>query len=104
MPDYGEIAEGLTRLCGRKIRYRRVAPEARRLQLIESGLDEWLAESIVELETHFGDAGTSQTVPKLESTLGRSSRNFEHFAMDHRDAFCPAQQGGTSLGRTVISR
>ncbi len=94
---YPDVADRITRLTGRTVRYVDLSPDDHRRLLIErAGLPDWLAEHIVDLDA------LARTVPEhgsndIERLLGRPPRTFDRFLHDHVDAFSPDRANDTTM-------
>ncbi|WP_152396235.1 SDR family oxidoreductase [Paenibacillus guangzhouensis] len=86
---YPQIAEQLTTLMDRPIRFVNLPPEALRSDLIERGhMPPWLAEHVVEIQT------MSTIIPEtptdtVERILGRAPRTLEAFLQENISCFQP---------------
>ncbi len=81
--SYGEVAETLTDILGRPVRYVDLPREAFRASLAAAGLPEWLAADLSLLE----DASRGTTMPLSDGVLrlaGSPPRTLRTFLEDHR--------------------
>ncbi|WP_405131555.1 SDR family oxidoreductase [Paenibacillus sp. FSL H8-0317] len=86
---YAQIADKMSTLFNRPIRFLNLKPEELRTDLIEHGqMPPWLADHVVEIQT------MSTVVPEkptdiVQRLLGRAPRSLDAFLREHRDAFKP---------------
>jgi uncharacterized protein YbjT (DUF2867 family) len=86
---FQQVAEKLSAVLGRDIRYVDVPLSAAADEMRKSAMPEWNVRAVTELLGYFasGAAATvTDTVPRL---LGRPAISFEQFVQDHRAAFLP---------------
>jgi len=86
---YPQIAEQLTTLLDRPIRFVNLPPEALRSDLIERGhMPPWLAEHVVEIQT-MSTVIPETTTYTVERILGRAPRTLEAFLQENISRFQP---------------
>lgn len=86
---YPEIAEQLSSLLGRPIRFIHLPPEQLRFDLIEHGhMPSWLADHVVEIQT-MSTVIREQPTDTVERILGRAPRTLEAFLKEHAVHFKP---------------
>ena len=72
---------------GKAVRYVPVPEPQARQGMIGSGMPEWTADAILDLQ-HFYDAGKAAAVSEdVGRVTGRKPVSFDQFARDFRDAF-----------------
>ena len=85
--SYSDVANKLAVALGKAVRYVPVPEPQARQGMIGSGMPEWTADAILDLQ-HFYDAGKAAAVSKdVERVTGRTPISFDKFARDFRDAF-----------------
>jgi uncharacterized protein YbjT (DUF2867 family) len=82
-----QIAEKISRVAGRKIRYVDLPPADFKEAMISSGTPEWSAEAILDLQRFYRDGRASGTTDDVERLLGRKPITFDQFARDYAFAF-----------------
>lgn len=86
---YPEIAEQLSSLLGRPIRFIHLSPEQLRSDLIEHGhMPSWLADHVVEIQT-MSTVIREQPTDTVERILGRAPRKLDAFLQEHAVHFQP---------------
>jgi uncharacterized protein YbjT (DUF2867 family) len=84
---YGEVAEALSSVLGKPVRYVDVPPAAALEAMLSAGTPEWNARAVVELYGEFAAGHAAQTTDTVERLLGRPPLTIEQFARDHASAF-----------------
>lgn len=82
-----EIAETLSDVLGREIRYQDVSAEEARGALAEQGMSDWMINVILELFEMSAADEAGEVTDTLERLTGSSPIPFEAFARDFRHAF-----------------
>ena len=85
--SYHRAAEILSNATGKKIDYVNISEEETRAALKETGMDDWLINTIVGLYALYRNGGASQVSSAVEEVTGRKATAFVEFAKDHADAF-----------------
>ena len=85
--SYHRAAEILSNATGKKIDYVNISEEETRAALKETGMDDWLINTIVGLYALYRTGGASQVSSAVEEVTGRKATAFVEFAKDHADAF-----------------
>jgi uncharacterized protein YbjT (DUF2867 family) len=82
-----EIAETLSRVLGRRIRYVDVSEEDARKGMQQSGMPDWALDALLELYA-LNKAGRAPTLsPAVQQVTGRKPLTFAQFAKDYATAF-----------------
>jgi uncharacterized protein YbjT (DUF2867 family) len=84
--SYHQAADKLSNATGRKIDYVNISEEETRDALKETGMDDWLINTILGLYTLYRNDHASEVLSAVEVT-GRKATTFVEFATDHADAF-----------------
>lgn len=82
-----EVAEKLTKVTGRPIRYISVAPEDARRAQLAAGLPPYLVDGLAELFALRRAGGEATVYPDVANLLGRPATSFEAFAERHAALF-----------------
>ncbi|WP_018754603.1 SDR family oxidoreductase [Paenibacillus terrigena] len=84
---YPQIADKLSTLLNRPIRFINLKPEALRSDLIVHGhMPPWLAEHVVEIQT-MSTAVPEKPTNTVQSLLGREPRTLDAFLQENRNSF-----------------
>ena len=82
-----QIAEKLSRLLGRSIRYVDIPPDDFKKSLLTAGMPEWSVNALLDLQRLYREDGASLVDRTVEQLLGRKATSFNEFARDYRSAF-----------------
>ncbi len=82
---YTQVAETLSRVLGRAIRYVPITPEQYKQGAMAAGTPEAYADALVDLNRYYAEGKMSEIAPTLRLLLGRDPTPFEEFAHDHVD-------------------
>jgi uncharacterized protein YbjT (DUF2867 family) len=85
--SYQEVADKLSAVLARSIRYVDVPPEAAFESMLKAGMPQWNARAVTELYGIFAAgeaAGVTDTIARI---TGRAPISFDQFARDHAAAF-----------------
>jgi len=84
---FAQVAETLSRVLGRQLRYVDLTDEQLKAGLLASGQRDWQATALVELNTYARQGHASVVTDTVERTTGRPARMLEQWARDHAAAF-----------------
>lgn len=82
-----QIAEILSAAANKKIEYVNISDDEARSGMKEAGMDDWLANSILELIRYFRKGSASQVTSTVSDITGRNAKTFNEFANDYSDFF-----------------
>ena len=85
--SYHQAAEILSNATGKKIDYVNISDEEARGAMKKTGLDDWLINTILELNRYFRKGYASQVSSSVEEVTRRKPTTFTQFATDYADAF-----------------
>ena len=85
--SYHQAADKLSNATGKKIDYVNISEEEAREALKETGMDDWLINTILGLYKLYRNDYASEVSYAVEEVTGRKATNFVEFATDHSDAF-----------------
>jgi len=85
---YTQVAEQLSSLCGRKIRYVNVPDAMAHRSMVDMGTPPWLAEGMITLYHMFkANGATALTLDTVERITGRAPRSLAAYLWEHEAAF-----------------
>jgi uncharacterized protein YbjT (DUF2867 family) len=84
---FDQIAETLTRVLARPVRYVYMTDEQFRAGLIASGQSEWSATALVDLNIYARQGHSSVVTDTVQRITGRPPRALEAWVRDHAEAF-----------------
>jgi len=86
--DYAEVAERISRVTGRSVRYLNIPEEAQRKAMLEMGLPEWQVTALLDLQQYYSVLGKGGEVNDvLARLLGRAPNTLEQFLLEFKDSF-----------------
>ncbi len=85
--SYGEIAETLSRVLGRTIRYVSISDEEYKKGAMGAGVPEADAEALADLVRYYRTGAASRVTTTTTDLTGRQPISFEEFARDHAAAW-----------------
>jgi uncharacterized protein YbjT (DUF2867 family) len=85
--SYYQAAEILSSVTDKKISYVNVLDEVARGAMKETGLNDWLINTISELSAYFRKGNASQVSSTVEEITGKKPISFSQFAKDYAEAF-----------------
>ena len=86
------MAEGISSVLGREVKYVDVAPDAAREALLKSGAPEWIVETLLEINANMSGGSADVVTSTVRDVTGQEPRSFETFASDYASAFQPADE------------
>jgi uncharacterized protein YbjT (DUF2867 family) len=84
---YAQVAETLSRVLGRSVRYVDLTDEQLKTGLKASGQSDLQATALVELNRYARQGHASVVTDTVERITGRRARTLERWAQDHAAAF-----------------
>jgi uncharacterized protein YbjT (DUF2867 family) len=85
--SYHQAAEILSNATGKKIDYVNISEEDTRTALKETGMDDWLINTILDLYRVYRKGYASEVSSAVEEVTGRKATTFVEFARDYADVF-----------------
>jgi uncharacterized protein YbjT (DUF2867 family) len=82
-----EIAEKLSIVTGREIRFVDISPEILKSTLLNVGFPEWQAEGLVEDYAHYKREEAAEILAGVKEATGLAPRSFDTFAKDYSALF-----------------
>jgi uncharacterized protein YbjT (DUF2867 family) len=81
-----QVAQILSRVLAREVRYINLTPEQLKPALLSAGLPEWTADALLDLQRLYREGKASEVTEDVEKILGRKPTSFAQFLADHRSA------------------
>lgn len=85
--SYHDMARELTAVLGREVKYVEIPVETARAAMVSMGMQEWTADSLVELFNFYKDGRADQVRDTVRQVTGRDPITFAQFAKDHAQVF-----------------
>jgi uncharacterized protein YbjT (DUF2867 family) len=82
-----EVAETLSAVADRPIRYDPITPEEFKRRLVSAGMPGWLVDALNELFAQFRAGAAMRTTDHVRRITNQPPRSFAVFARDHAHAF-----------------
>ena len=90
------MAERLSSVLGREVKYVDVAPDAARGALLKSGAPAWLVEALLEINANMAGGSADVVTSTVRDVTGDEPRSFETFATEYTSAFRPADSAAAT--------
>jgi uncharacterized protein YbjT (DUF2867 family) len=84
---YAELAERISRVAGRPIRYVDIPEAAQRKSMLELGMPEWQVDALMDLQRYYTGGQGGEVTPVLEQLIGRPPIRLDAFLAEFRDSF-----------------
>ena len=85
--SYGEAAEILSRVLGKKVNYVAVSDEAAKAGMLGAGIPEFYADYLIDLSQYYRKGGAARVTTSVKDVTGRDPVTFEQFVRDNASAF-----------------
>lgn len=85
--SYFDVADTLSDVLGKRVTYVPVPEASAKDAMLQSGMPEWDANALAEIQTLFATGIYGDVTNDLERLLGREPRRFADFARDFATAF-----------------
>jgi uncharacterized protein YbjT (DUF2867 family) len=90
-----QVAQLLSGVVGREIRYVNLTPEQLRPALLSAGVPEWNADALLDLQRLYREGKAAAVTSDVEQILGRKPTSFAQFLQDYQSAFEVQQQAAS---------
>ena len=84
---FEEVAQDLSAALNKEVRYVRVSYEESRQRMIDSGMEEWLANAVTQTYKFMSDGGAELVTDVVARVTGNEPISFRQFAKDHAGFF-----------------
>jgi uncharacterized protein YbjT (DUF2867 family) len=84
---FEEVAQDLSAALNKEVRYVRVSYEESRQRMIDSGMEEWLANAVTQTYRFMSDGGAALVTDVVARVTGNDPIPFSQFAKDHAGVF-----------------
>ncbi|MGK3982674.1 SDR family oxidoreductase [Sorangium sp. So ce136] len=84
--SYGEAAEILSGVLGKRVSYVAVSDDAARAGMVAAGMPELYADHVIDLNRHYRTGAGSAVSTAVKDVTGREPVSFEQFAREHAGA------------------
>ncbi len=84
--SWGQVAEKLSRVLGRSVRYADISTEEARRRMIAGGRPDWYTDALIVLFLKWARGGYDLVSDAVERVTGSPTRGLERFLADHARA------------------
>jgi len=84
---YTELAERITRVANRPVKYADVPEEAQRKSMLDLGMPEWQVNALLDLQRYYKNGQGGELTDVLPRLLGRPPVKLDHFLQEFKDEF-----------------
>lgn len=84
---YAEVAERISRVAGRPVRYVDIPPAQQRVALLKVGMPEWQVDALLDLQRYYTEGGGGETDDLFQRVVGRKPRDLSAFLAEYGGEF-----------------
>src|SRR4029077_19795448 len=84
---YAELADRITRVANRPIKYVDVPEAAQRKSMLDLGMPEWQVNALLDLQQYYKNGHGGEVTDVLPELLGRSPVELDQFLEEFKDEF-----------------
>jgi uncharacterized protein YbjT (DUF2867 family) len=84
---YGELAERISRVANRSVRYVDIPEASQRKSMLDSGMPEWQMTALLELQQYYTNGHGGAVTDVLPNLLERPAVKLDQFLEEFRDQF-----------------
>ncbi len=88
----GELAEKLSAVLGKEVKYVNVSQETAKGDLMAMGMPDWMADGWVAIAMMISTGAADMVTPMVQEITGKEPRSFDEFASDFAEVFTVEQQ------------
>lgn len=88
--NYSHVAEKLSALLGRPVKYVAITSDQLRQSMREMGMPPWQVEALTDLQAYYTDGPGGKVSGDVRAVLGREPIRFDQFLKDYAAAFSAA--------------
>lgn len=88
--NYSQVAEKLSKLLERPVKYVALTQEQIRQSMREMGMPPWQVEALADLQAYYTDGPGGKVTGDVRTVLGRDPIRFDQFLRDYAGAFSAA--------------
>jgi uncharacterized protein YbjT (DUF2867 family) len=83
----GEIAERISRITGRNVKYVDIPEEAQRKSMLDAGMPEWQVSALLDLQAYYLAGKCAAVTDVLPNLLGRAPITVDQFLNENKESF-----------------
>lgn len=84
---YYEVAERLSKICGRTIRYVDLPMAEQKKALLASGMPDWMAQALLDLQEYYVRGNGGALTDDIQQVTGHAPRSLDQFLKENVSAF-----------------
>jgi uncharacterized protein YbjT (DUF2867 family) len=84
---YSEVAEKISRVCGRTVRYVDIPMAQQKSALLGAGMPEWQAQALLELQEYYLSGNGGELTDDVQQITKHPPRNLDRFLRANAGAF-----------------
>ncbi|MBV9073539.1 MAG: SDR family oxidoreductase [Acidobacteria bacterium] len=84
---YAEVAERISRVCGRTVRYVDLPMAEQKKALLAMGMPEWQAQALLDLQEYYVEGNGGELTDDIQQITGHAPRNLNAFLVANAGAF-----------------
>jgi uncharacterized protein YbjT (DUF2867 family) len=85
-----ELAEKISRACGRTVKFVDIPEEAQRKAMLDLGMPQWQVDALLDLQRYYTDGQGGKVDDVLPRLLGRPPVTLDQFFAEFKDSFSSA--------------
>ncbi|MBV8673767.1 MAG: SDR family oxidoreductase [Acidobacteriaceae bacterium] len=85
-----ELAERISRACGRQVKFVDIPEEAQRKAMLDQGMPEWQVSALLDLQRYYTGGQGGEVTDALPRLLGRAPITLDQFLAEFKDSFSTA--------------
>ena len=83
----GEVAERISRIAGKPVRYVDLPHDVQRKSMLEAGMPAWQVDALMDLQDYYISGKCASDTDVLPKLLGRASTTLNQFLEENKDSF-----------------
>ena len=84
---YGEVAEKITQVSGRRVKYVDIPVAQQKQAMLDQRLPDWLATALLDLQAYYTGGKGGEVDDVISTILGRAPRTMDQLLADFADSF-----------------
>ena len=85
--SYSEVADRISRVCGRTIRYVDIPMSEQKKAMLSEGVPEWQAQDLLDLQDYYVQGNGGELNDDVQRITGHPPRNLDQFLIANASAF-----------------
>jgi uncharacterized protein YbjT (DUF2867 family) len=85
--SYADVAERISRVCGRTIRYIDIPMPEQKKAMLNAGMPEWQAQALLDLQEYYVQGNGGELTDDVQRITGHAPRDLDQFLTANTSAF-----------------